>query len=60
MINSLTAQGLGIILISSDLQELMGMSDRIYVMYEGRITGHFSRNEVTEEAFMGCATGGVQ
>ncbi|GAB6158144.1 sugar ABC transporter ATP-binding protein [Desulfotomaculum varum] len=60
LINRLTSNGLGIILISSDLQELMGMSDRIYVMYEGRITGHFHHDEVNEEAFMHCATGGVQ
>ncbi|MEW6698261.1 MAG: sugar ABC transporter ATP-binding protein [Bacillota bacterium] len=60
LINQLTSRGMGIILISSDLPELIGMSDRIYVMYEGRITGHFHRQEVTEEAFMRCATGGVQ
>lgn len=60
LMNRLTSQGLGIILISSDLQELIGMSDRVYVMYEGRITGHFTREEITEEAFMHCATGGAQ
>lgn len=60
LMNRLTSQGLGIILISSDLQELIGMSDRVYVMYEGRITGHFTRKEITEEEFMHCATGGVQ
>ncbi|WP_420794786.1 sugar ABC transporter ATP-binding protein [Desulforamulus reducens] len=60
LMNRLTTQGLGILLISSDLQELMGMSDRVYVMYEGRVTGHFTRDEITEEAFMYCATGGVQ
>ncbi len=60
LMNRLTSEGLGIILISSDLQELIGMSDRIYVMYEGKITGHFTRKDITEEAFMHCATGGVQ
>lgn len=60
LINQLVSQGLGIILISSDLQELIGMSDRIYVMFEGRITGHFMQHEVTQEAFMHCATGGSQ
>lgn len=60
LMNRLTSEGLGIILISSDLQELIGMSDRIYVMYEGKITGHFTREEITEEKFMLCATGGVQ
>ncbi|ABZ84968.1 ribose abc transporter, ATP-binding protein rbsa [Heliomicrobium modesticaldum Ice1] len=58
LINQLAAGGIGILLISSDLPELMGMSDRIYVMYEGSITGHFTRETVTEEAFMRCATGG--
>ncbi|MBM7868026.1 ATP-binding cassette domain-containing protein [Heliobacterium gestii] len=60
LINELAASGIGILLISSDLPELMGMSDRIYVMYEGRITGHFTGQSVTEEAFMRCATGGGQ
>ncbi|WP_003542239.1 sugar ABC transporter ATP-binding protein [Desulfotomaculum nigrificans] len=60
LINQLTSRGIAIILISSDLPELIGMSDRIYVMSEGKITGHFTHDDVTEEAFMHCATGGVQ
>ncbi|MZP28827.1 ATP-binding cassette domain-containing protein [Heliobacterium undosum] len=58
LINQMAASGIGILLISSDLPELMGMSDRIYVMYEGSVTGHFTRETVTEESFMRCATGG--
>lgn len=58
MINDLTAQGMAIILISSELPELMGMSDRVLVMYEGHITGEFSRDELSEEAIMRCGTGG--
>ncbi|MBC9784620.1 sugar ABC transporter ATP-binding protein [Heliobacterium chlorum] len=60
LINELAGRGIGILLISSDLPELMGMSDRIYVMYEGKITGHFTRETITEENFMRCATGGVR
>ena len=57
MISELTAQGLGIILISSDLPEIMAMSDRILVMREGRMMGLFSRNEATQESIMTAAMG---
>ncbi|MCA9872260.1 MAG: sugar ABC transporter ATP-binding protein, partial [Anaerolineales bacterium] len=49
-------QGVGIIMASSDLPELLGMSDRILVMHEGRIVGELSRAEATEEAIMRLAT----
>ncbi|MBO8137420.1 MAG: sugar ABC transporter ATP-binding protein [Desulfotomaculum sp.] len=58
LINKLTSRGIGVLLVSSDLEELMGMSDRVYVMYEGKITGHFKRDEMSDEAIMYCATGG--
>ena len=58
LINDLTAQGMAIILISSELPELIGMSDRVLVMYEGHITGELSRDELSEEAIMRCGTGG--
>ncbi|MDI3257963.1 MAG: sugar ABC transporter ATP-binding protein [Kyrpidia sp.] len=57
LINELTAQGIGILLISSDLPELLAMSDRILVMYEGSVTGIFHRQEADQEAIMACATG---
>ena len=58
IINELVQQGVGIIIISSELPEVLGMSDRILVMSEGKITGEFSREEATQEKIMTCATGG--
>lgn len=58
IMNDLVKQGVGIIMISSELPEVMGMSDRILVMSEGRITGEFLREEATQENIMRCATGG--
>lgn len=58
IINELVQQGVGIILISSELPEVLGMSDRIIVMSHGQITGEFSRSEATQEKIMICATGG--
>jgi ABC-type sugar transport system ATPase subunit len=60
IINELANQGVGIVLISSELPEVMGMSDRILVMSEGRIVGEFSREDATQEKIMTCATGGRQ
>ncbi len=57
IINELTAQGLGIILISSDLPEIMAMSDRILVMREGRQMGIFNREEATQEIILTAAMG---
>ena len=57
MISELAAQGLGIILISSDLPEIMAMSDRILVMREGRQMGLFTREEATQEKVMAAAMG---
>ncbi|OGO28471.1 MAG: D-xylose ABC transporter ATP-binding protein [Chloroflexi bacterium RBG_16_52_11] len=57
IINGLAAQGLGIILISSDLPEIMAMSDRILVMREGRQMGIFNRDEATQEIVLTAAMG---
>ena len=57
MIHELAAQGLGIILISSDLPEVLTMSDRILVMREGRQTALFTRAEATQEKVLGAAMG---
>ena len=46
------------IMISSELPELLGMSDRILVMHEGRLAGELSRAEATQEKVMRLATGG--
>lgn len=57
IINDLAAQGLGIILISSDMPEIMAMSDRILVMREGRQMGIFTREEATQEIILTAAMG---
>lgn len=57
IINELAAQGLGIILISSDMPEILAMSDRILVMREGRQMGIFSRQEATQEIVLTAAMG---
>ncbi len=55
----LAEQGVGILMISSELPEVLGMSDRILVMHEGRLTGQFTREEATRERVMLAATGTV-
>jgi ribose transport system ATP-binding protein len=59
LVNRLTAQGLGILLISSDLPEVLGMSDRVVVMHAGRTAGELARAEATPERVMALATGGA-
>ena len=56
-IDRLASEGLAIVLVSSELPEVLGLSDRILVLHEGRITGAFAREEATAEAVMACATG---
>ncbi len=56
LMSGLAAQGLAILMISSELPEILGMSDRILVMREGRLTGEFSRAEATQEKLMSAAT----
>ncbi len=60
LMNELTRQGKSIIMISSELPEVLRMSDRIIVMCEGRITGEFNIEEATQEAIMERATIGRQ
>jgi D-xylose transport system ATP-binding protein len=56
-INRLASEGLAIVLVSSELPEVLGLSDRVLVLHEGRITGQFTRAEATPEGVMACATG---
>ncbi|TYP76710.1 sugar ABC transporter ATP-binding protein [Paenibacillus methanolicus] len=58
LMNQLAADGVAILMISSELPEVLGMSDRILVMHEGKITGEFTQQEATQEKIMVCATGG--
>jgi ABC-type sugar transport system ATPase subunit len=57
IMGNFVAQGNGILMVSSDLPELTGMCDRIIVLHQGRMTGHFDRNEFNEEAILQCAMG---
>lgn len=52
VMNELTRQGVAVILISSELPEVLGMSDRVIVMHEGHICGEFSRGDATQEKIM--------
>ena len=57
IINSLVEGGAGVILVSSELPELLEMCDRILVMREGKIGGEFTRKDFSQEAIMHCAMG---
>lgn len=58
LMSMLAQQGKAIIMVSSELPEVLGMSDRILVMHEGRISGELSREEANQESVMHLATGG--
>ncbi len=57
LMSQLAQSGMGIILISSELPEILGMSDRILVMAEGRVAAILERDEATQESIMACASG---
>jgi ABC-type sugar transport system ATPase subunit len=59
IMNKLVDQGVCVVMISSELPEVLGMSDRILVIHEGRLTGSFLRDEANEEKVMYRATGGA-
>ena len=52
LLDDLAKQGKGILMISSDMEELIGMSDRIYALAEGRVTGELKKEEFTQEAIL--------
>ncbi len=56
-INRLAKTGLAIVLVSSELPEVLGLSDRVLVLHHGQMAGEFARASVTPEAVMACATG---
>ncbi len=60
LINRLTSEGKAVVIVSSELPELMGMSDRIVMLCEGRIGGVFSKEEATQEKLMTAAMGRQQ
>lgn len=51
-------EGMAVLFVSSEMEEIMGMADRTLVMHEGRITGELAREDFSEEAIMELATGG--
>jgi D-xylose transport system ATP-binding protein len=57
IMNDLVDKGVCVVMVSSELPEVLGMSDRVLVIHEGRLTGSFSREEASEERVMRCATG---
>jgi ribose transport system ATP-binding protein len=57
LMEQLTREGVAILMISSDLEEIIGMSDRVLVLHQGEITGEVSRAQISEEAIMRLATG---
>ena len=57
IMTELAKSGVAIVMISSELPELLAMCDRFIVLYNGSITGHFSRKGITENKYMEAATG---
>jgi len=57
LMSTLAGQGKAILMVSSEMPEILGMSDRVLVMHEGKLTGEFSREEATQEKIMRAATG---
>ncbi len=58
LMNELAERGVAIIMVSSDLPEILGISDRVIVVHEGHIAGELTKEEATEEGIMTLATGG--
>ncbi|WP_311772756.1 sugar ABC transporter ATP-binding protein [Cohnella xylanilytica] len=58
MMSNLAKEGMAIIMISSELPEVLGMSDRVLVMGQGRIRGEFQGGQITQEQILACAVGG--
>jgi rhamnose transport system ATP-binding protein len=60
IIDGLAAEGMAVLMISSELPEVLGVADRILVIHEGRLTGEFARADATEDKIMRAATGQVE
>lgn len=58
LMNELTDRGVAILMVSSELPEILGMSDRVLVIHEGTISGELDKSEATQERIMTLATGG--
>jgi ribose transport system ATP-binding protein len=57
LMDELAGQGIAVLFVSSEMEEIIGMSDRVIVMHEGRITGELTREQLSEESVMHLATG---
>jgi rhamnose transport system ATP-binding protein len=57
LMSSLAARGLAVVMVSSELPEVLGMADRVIVLREGRIVAQLTRDEATEETVMYAAMG---
>ena len=60
LMSELASRGLAVLMISSELPEVLGMADRVLVMHEGRLTAELSRAEADEESVIRAATGQVK
>ncbi len=60
LMEQLAEQGVAVLFVSSEMEEVLGMSDRVLVMHEGRMAGELSREQLSEEAVMRLATGDTQ
>lgn len=58
IINQLAERGVAVLMISSELPEVLGMADRVLIMHEGKLAGELSKEEMTQEKIMHYATGG--
>ncbi|TFJ38539.1 D-xylose ABC transporter ATP-binding protein [Carnobacterium divergens] len=58
LMNELAERGVAIVMVSSDLPEILGVSDRVIVIHEGKIAGEYPKSEATQENIMKLATGG--
>ena len=59
LMRELAADGVGVLMISSDLEEILGVSDRVLVMHQGELAGGLAREQMSEQAVMHLATGGA-
>ncbi len=58
IMNKLTEEGDAVIMVSSELPEVLGMSDRVLVIHEGKVGGILEKDEASQESIMALATGG--
>jgi len=59
LMRELSDRGVGIMMISSDMEEIIGVSDRVAVMHEGRISGFLERGELSEQSILSLAVGRI-